>query len=101
MIGKINCNVYCNCLFVTIQFEGSYNQMMFTRKFYGFSVTGITSAILCMIWVYIVDGGPLQELIYGIFFFGLFTVPIVFIYGLPVSILSDILTKKLNEKRRM
>ncbi|MGD6991310.1 hypothetical protein [Sutcliffiella horikoshii] len=35
------------------------------------------------------------------FFFGMYLLPIIFIYGIPSSILSDFLTKGLTRKTRM
>lgn len=70
---------------------------MFLRKGLGFIITSLLSSLFITLTI------KFQESYVGIefFVFVLFiTAPIIFVYGLPVSILSDTLTKKFKKNVR-
>ena len=70
--------------------------MIFLRKFLGFILTTLLIAILLTIHFAITEGSSL--LFIGLLFTGAF--PFVLLIGVPVSFLSDYLTKNLNGKLR-
>lgn len=70
--------------------------MIILRKFLGLMLTTLFIAILLTILFVITEGSSLFAI--GLFFTGAF--PFVLVIGVPVSFLSDYLTKKLNGKLR-
>ncbi|HIW35152.1 MAG TPA: hypothetical protein IAA29_20465 [Candidatus Paenibacillus intestinavium] len=70
--------------------------MIFLRKFLGFILTTLFIAILLTILFAITEGSSLLAI--GVLFTGAF--PFVLLIGVPVSFLSDYLTKSLNGKPR-
>ncbi|MGI2298149.1 hypothetical protein [Paenibacillus sp. GXUN7292] len=70
--------------------------MIFLRKFLGFILTTLLIAILLTILFAITEGSSLLAI--GVLFTGAF--PFVLLIGVPVSFLSDYLTKSLNGKPR-
>lgn len=70
--------------------------LIFSRKFLGFILTTLLIAIMLTILMAITEGSSFLAI--GLFLTGAF--PFVILIGVPVSFLSDYLTKNLNGKSR-
>ncbi|MBD8071631.1 hypothetical protein [Bacillus sp. PS06] len=70
--------------------------MIFLRKFLGFVLTTLLIGIFLTFLFAVIEGSSF--LVIGLFLTGAF--PFVLLIGVPVSFLSDYLTKNLNGKKR-
>lgn len=71
---------------------------MYLRKFFGFAITTLLTGLFLTTYFSIMDGydeifAPLGVVLAG-------TSPFILLIGMPVSMLSDYLTKNLYSKRR-
>ncbi|RPF50652.1 hypothetical protein [Aquisalibacillus elongatus] len=70
--------------------------MVFLRKFLGFVLTTLLIAVFLTFLFAIAEGSSFFDI--GLFLIG--ALPFVLLIGVPVSFLSDYLTKNLNGKQR-
>lgn len=74
---------------------------MFNRKVCAAFTTSMVAPLLCVLWLILFDGESITGSFGAYLFYAMYAVPLVLIYGLPVSCLSDFLTKKISEVRRV
>lgn len=74
---------------------------MFKRKTCATFATSIVAPLLCLLWLSIFEGESITGMFSAYFFYAIYAIPLVLIYGLPVSCLSDFLTRKFVEARRI
>lgn len=73
---------------------------MWLRKFLGFVLTTLLTGLVLNLLFAIMDGFDHYSLFAALGMLLIGTAPFILLIGLPVSILSDYLTKKLNDKQR-
>ncbi|MFD1738832.1 hypothetical protein ACFSCX_20145 [Bacillus salitolerans] len=73
---------------------------MFLRKIFGFVLTTLLTGLILNLFFAIMDGFTNYNFfaVFGVLLVG--ATPFILLIGLPVSILSDYLTKNLNDKQR-
>ncbi|MFC4410485.1 hypothetical protein ACFOZY_08615 [Chungangia koreensis] len=74
---------------------------MFKRKVCAAIAASIIAPLLCVFWLMIFEGESMTGSFGAYFFYAMYAVPLVWVYGLPVSCLSDFIVKKLEGAGRM
>jgi MFS family permease len=70
---------------------------MYIRKFLGFVITSLLSGLILSYLIILEEGYEVFETLIIIL---TFSTPVILLIGVPVSMLSDYLTKNLNGKKR-
>ena len=81
--------------------KGTRGNEMFKRKILAFIFTVIISAPIIGLFFMLIEGSTIQEVPALIIFTSMYTIPITLLFGIPLSILSDKMSKHFSGKKRV